>query len=106
KTSRYFGKLEYQMSNDLSTKGIKYYNFDITSPFDPDPETSRLHAAIMKKTSGSNRSVRDLNEYIEILNAALADQIDELPARSVIDQTLHDIEQLLLESNLDIQLFD
>jgi Tfp pilus assembly protein PilN len=41
RTSRYFGEINYNKSVAVSKNGVKFYNFDINFPFDPDPDRTK-----------------------------------------------------------------
>jgi Tfp pilus assembly protein PilN len=59
KTCKYFGEIAYNKSQSVSKSGIKYFNFDISFPFDPDPERTKAENAKKAKVAEERKKAAD-----------------------------------------------
>jgi Tfp pilus assembly protein PilN len=55
KTCRYFGEISFNKSAAVSKSGVKFYNFDISFPFDPDPERTKADKAKKAKAEAERK---------------------------------------------------
>lgn len=59
KKSRYFGEINYNKSASVAKNGVKYYNFDISFPFDADPERTKVELAKKAKEAAEKKAAAE-----------------------------------------------